>query len=117
MKRVTQLSNLLELIKNKTIIVEIVIGEVLAGMDITEQDTVVIAPTEFVKSIQHLNDAMLFRDVIDFYYEFYKGKLLIKVVLKNLHMKTMYVVECCIKKGVKTDDVEAKLRKTIFDNC
>ena len=83
-------------------------------MLITVTETDIISPTDFVESIQYLNEAKLFRDGIDFFYEFVGEKLVIKVGMKNLYMENMYIVECSVKDGVMARDVDAKLRETIF---
>ena len=111
-RRITQLSKLVELIESKIIAVEQVKGETVLSSDLTETD--IISPIDFVESIQYLNEAKLFRDGIDFFYEFVGETLVIKVGMKNLYMENMYIVECSVKDGALQKDIDAKLRETVF---
>lgn len=113
MKRITLLSNLVELHENGAITIETVKNHVMATSDITDiQD---IKPTDFVESIQFLNEAKYFRDAVDFFYEFKDGKLCLDVGLKNPYMEQKYVAVCSIKDGVPIKEIDTKLRETIFD--
>lgn len=111
-RRITQLSNLLELIESQMITVEQVKGETALSSDLTETD--IISTTDFVESIQYLNEAKLFRDGIDFFYEFIGENLVIKVGMKNLYMENTYTAKCSVKADVLPRDIDAKLRETIF---
>lgn len=113
-KRITDISNLLELIENNTITVTSVQCKTKAFANITETDDV--EPEKFVESIQYLNEATLFRDGIDFFYEFTgKNSIRIECGMKNLYMDEYFYTDCVIKNGVTVTDVETKLRETIFD--
>lgn len=108
------LSNFVELIKSETITIETVKNHVTASFDLTEvQD---INPIDFVESIQFLNEAKYFRDAVDFFYEFKDGKLFLDIGLKNPYMGQKYITVCSIKDDVAVKEIDAKLRKTIFDN-
>lgn len=112
-KRITSISNLLELIENNTITVTNVQCKTKAFADITETDNV--EPEKFVESIQHLNDATLFRDGIDFFYKFTSNNnIRIECAMKNPYMDEYFYADCVIKDGVSVTDVETKLRETIF---
>lgn len=113
MRRITLLSNLVELIENGAITIETVKNHVTVSSDVTDiQD---IKSNDFVESIQVLNEAKYFRDAVDFFYEFKNGKLYLDVGLKNPYMDQKYIVECNIKDGVTFKEIDTKLRKTIFD--
>ena len=67
-RRILDISNLVEAIENKMISVASVENKVKACSDITETDNV--TPEKFIESLQYLNEAKLFRNGIDFFYEF-----------------------------------------------
>lgn len=107
------LSNLVKLLENGAITIETVKNYVTASLDLTEvQD---IKPTDFVESIQFLNEAKYFRDAVDFFYEFENGKLHLDIGLKNPYMDQKYIAVCSIKDGIAVKCIDAKLRETIFD--
>lgn len=113
-RRITSILNLLELIENGTITVTSVQVKTKAFADITETDHV--TPEKFVESIQYLNEATLFRDGIDFFYEFTgKNSIRIECGMKNVYLDEYFYADCTLKDGVSVKDVEAKLRETIFD--
>ena len=84
-------------------------------VDITETET--IEPNDFVDSILYLNEAKLFRDAVDFFYEFKNDRLILEVGMKNPYMDEKYIAECSIKDEVSNKDVEEKLRETIFSKA
>lgn len=113
MKRITLLSNLVELLENGAITIETVKNHVTATSDVTDiQD---IKALDFVESIKLLNEAKYFRDAVDFFYEFKNGKLCLDVGLKNPYMDQKYIAVCNIKDGVTVEEIDKKLRETIFD--
>lgn len=113
MKRITMLSNLVELLENGAITIETVKNHVTASSDVTDiQD---IKSNDFVESIQFLNEAKYFRDAVDFFYEFKDGKLYLDVGLKNPYMDQKYIAVCSIKDGLTFKEIDTKLRETIFD--
>lgn len=113
-KRITSISNLLELIENDTITITRVQCKTKAFANITETDNV--STTDFVKSLQYLNKAKLFRDGIDFYYEFTdKNSIRIECGMKNLYMDEYFYSNCVIKDGISIEDIDKKFRETIFD--
>lgn len=113
-KRITDISNLVELIENNTILIVSVENKVKACSDITETEN--ITPEKFIESLQYLNEAKLFKDGIDFYYEFTgKNGVHIEVVMKNPYLDEYFYVKCMIKDGFSIEDIDKKLRETIFD--
>ena len=115
MKRITMLPNLVELIENEIITVCKVKSDTTIAADITETET--IEPYDFVDSILYLNEAKLFRDAVDFFYEFKNDRLIHEVGMKNPYMDEKYIAECSIKDEVSNKDVEEKLRETIFSKA
>lgn len=113
MKRITMLSNLVELLENGDITIETVKNHVTASSDVT--DIQAIKPTDFVESIQFLNEAKYFKDAVDFFYEFKDRKLCLDAGLKNPYMDQKYIAVCNIKDGLMVKEIETKLRETIFD--
>ena len=113
-RRILDVSNLVELVENGTISIVSVKNKTKAFSDITETDH--IAPEKFIESIQYLNEAKLFRNGIDFFYEF-KGRngLSIETAMKNPYLDEYFYVECTIKDGVPIDDIDKKFRETIFN--
>lgn len=113
-KRILDVSNLVELIEKGTITVAKVENKIKACSDITETDNV--TPEEFIESLQYLNEAKLFRNGIDFYYEFTgKNGIHIESAMKNPYLDEYFYVECVIKDGISIEDIDKKLRETIFD--
>lgn len=113
MRQITMLSNLIEALESGIITIENVKNHVTATSDLTEvQD---IQPSDFVESIRILNKTKYFRDAVDFFYEFRNGKLCLDVGLKNPYMNQKYIVVCRIKYGSSGKEIDAKLRRTIFD--
>ena len=113
-RRILDVSNLVELIENGTITVVSVENKVKACSDITETDDV--TPEKFIESLQYLNEAKLFRNGIDFFYEFTgKNGIHIECAMKNPYLDEYFYVECVIKDGFSIDDVDKKFKETIFD--
>jgi galactose-1-phosphate uridylyltransferase len=112
-RRITDVSNLVEVVENKMISVDSVECKTKFSADITEIGQ--ITPEKFIESIQFLNKT-IFKDAIDFYYEFTrKNNVLIECGMKNIYMEEFYRVECSVCDGVSKKEVDAKLRETIFD--
>lgn len=108
-RRILLLSDLIEVIENKMISIDSVECNIKFSADITE--TSQITPEKFIESIQFLNKT-IFKDAIDFYYEFTgKNSILIECGMKNMFMEEYYRVG----EGVSKKEVDAKLRETIFD--
>lgn len=113
-RRILDVSNLVEAIENKMISVASVENKVKACSDITETDN--ITPEKFIESLQYLNEAKIFRNGIDFYYEFRnRNGVHIEVAMKNPYLDEYFYVECVIKDGFSIDDVDKKLRETVFE--
>ncbi len=113
-KRIANISNLLELIENGTLTVTSVQCKTKAFADITETDNV--TPTEFLESLEYLNESKLFKDAVDFCYEFtYKNSIRIKCGMQNPYLNEYFYADCAIKDGTSIDDVDKKFRETIFD--
>lgn len=115
MKRITMLSNLVELIENESVKACKVKSDTTIVADVTETET--IEPNDFVESIQYLNEAKLFRDAVDFFYEFTNGRLILEVGMKSSYMNDKYIAECNIKDEISNKDIEEKLRETIFSKA
>ncbi len=112
-KRILLLSDLIEVIENKMISVDGVECKTKFSADITEISQ--ITPEKFTESIQLLNKS-IFKDAIDFYYEFTgKNSVLIECGMKNQFMEEYYRVECSVCAGVSAKEVDQKLKETIFD--
>jgi len=112
-KRILDISNLVEAIENKMVSISSVENETKFSADITE--TSQITPEKFIESIHFLNKS-IFKDAIDFYYEFTgKNSILIECGMKNIYMEEFYRVECSVCEGISIDDVNKKFRETIFD--
>ena len=112
-RRILLLSDLIEVIENKMISIDSVESNVKFSADITE--TAQITPEKFTESIQLLNKS-IFKDAIDFFYEFTgENNILIECGMKNMFMEEYYRVKCSICEGVSKKEVDAKLRETIFD--
>lgn len=113
-KRIASISNLLELIENSTITITSVQCKTKAFADVTETDNV--TPTDFVESLQYLNESKLFKDSVDFCYEFTdKNSIRIKGGMQNPYMDEYFYADCVIKDGISIEDIETKLRESIFD--
>lgn len=113
-RRILDVSNLAEAIENGMISVASVENKVKACIDITETENV--TPEKFIESLQYLNEAKLFRNGIDFYYEFTgKNGVHIESAMKNPYLDEYFYVECMIKDGFSIDDVDTKFKETIFD--
>jgi len=111
-RQITNISNLLQLIENNTLAVSDVRCELTIASDVTEPYEV--TPTDFIDSIKHLNQSKLFKDAVDFAYEWKNGELVINAGYKNLYMKEVFVVQCTLKDGISTSFVESKLRETFI---
>lgn len=113
-RRILDVSKLVEAIEKGMISVASVENKIKACSDITETDN--ITPEKFIESLQYLNEAKLFRNGIDFYYEFSgKNGVHIESAMKNPYLDEYLYVECVIKDGFSIDDVDKKFKETIFD--
>lgn len=113
-KRILELSNLVELVENGAISIVNVESKTkdIGGIKETKQ----IAPDKFIESIQYLNEATLFRNGIDFFYEFTgRNGVHIECAMKNPYLDEYFYVDCVIKDGISIDDIDKKLRETVFD--
>ena len=114
MRRIAQLSNLTEAIENGMISIVGVENKTKASADITVTDQV--TPDKFIESIQFLNESTLFRNSVDFYYEFVgKNGIRIEAGMKNRFLDEYFCVDCVILDGYSLDDVDAKFRENVFD--
>ncbi len=112
-KRIANISNLLELIKNNILILTSVQCKTKAFADIAETENV--TPSDFFESLEYLNESKLFKDGIDFYYEFSgNNNIRIECGLKNPYLDECFYADCALKDGISVKDVESKLRETIF---
>lgn len=112
-RRILDVSNLVEAIENNMISIDSVENKTKISSDITE--TSQITPEKFIESIQFLNKT-IFKDAIDFYYEFTgRNSVFIECGMKNIYMEEYYRVECVISDDISIDDVNKKFRETIFD--
>ena len=112
-RRILDVSNLVEAIENKMISIDSVECNTKFSADITE--TSQITPEKFTESIQLLSKS-IFKDAIDFFYEFTgENSILIECGMKNMFMEEYYRVRCSICEGVSKKEVDAKLRETVFD--
>lgn len=113
-KRILDVSNLVEAIEKGTITVTKVENKIKACSDIMETDNV--TSEKFIESLQYLNEAKLFRNGIDFYYEFTgRNGVHIECAMKNSYLDEYFYVECVIKAGFSIEDVDRKFKETIFD--
>lgn len=113
-RRILDVANLVEAIEKGMISVASVENKIKAYSDITEIDN--ITPEKFIESLQYLNEAKLFRNGIDFYYEFTgRNGVHIESAMKNPYLDEYFYVECVIKDGFSIDDVDKKLKETVFD--
>lgn len=112
-KRIVDVSNLVDAIEKNMISIGSVENKTKISVDITETNS--ITSEKFIESVQFLNKT-IFKDAIDFYYEFTgKNNVLIECGMKNIYMEEYYRVECVISDGISIDDVSKKFRETIFD--
>ena len=112
-RRITSISNLLQLIENDTLTITSVQCKIKAFADVTETDNV--TPEKFLESLQYLNEATLFRDGIEFFYEFTgKNSIRIECGMKNVYLDEYFYADCILKDGISVNDIEARLRETIF---
>ncbi len=112
-RQIANISNLLELIENNIVTIINVQCKRKAFADITETDNV--TPTDFIESLEYLNESKLFKDAVDFFYEFTgKNSIRLECGMKNLYMDEYFYADCVIKDGISVKDIEAKLRETIF---
>ena len=113
-KQITQLSNLVEAIEQGMLSISNVEVKTKASVDITATDQV--TPDMFVESIQYLNEAVLFRNSVDFYYEFVgRNSIRIEAGMRNRYLDEYFYVDCVIQDGFSADNIEAKFRESIFD--
>ena len=113
-RRITDVSNLVEAIENKMISVDSVECKTKFSAEIAETDNVTLE--KFLESLQYLNEAKLFRNGIDFFYEFSgKNNVHIEVAMKNPYLDEYFYVECVIKDGFSINDIDKKFKETIFD--
>jgi len=113
-RRIANISNLLELIENNVVAITSVQCKTKAFVDITETEN--ITSTDFLESLQYLNESKLFKDAVDFYYEITSNNsILIECGMKNVYLNEYFYADCVIKDGIAAKSVEAKLRETIFD--
>ena len=112
-RRILLLSDLIEVIERKMISVDEIECNTKFSGDITETDQII--PEKFIESIQFLNKT-IFKDAIDFYYEFTGANSnLIECGMKNQFMEEYYRVECSVCDGRSAKEVDKKLRETVFD--
>lgn len=112
-RRITDVSNLVEVVENKMISVDSVECKTKFSTDMTETNQ--ITPNKFIESIQFMNET-IFKDAIDFFYEFTDtNNILIECGMKNQFMEEYYRVVCSVCDGVSAKEVNKMLRETIFD--
>ena len=112
-RRITDVSNLVEVVENKMISVDSVECKTKFSADMTETNQ--ITPNKFIESIQFMNET-IFKDAIDFFYEFTgTNNILIECGMKNIYMEEYYRVKCSVCDGVSAKEIDKKLRETIFD--
>lgn len=112
-KRITDISNLVEAIETGLISVVSVEGKTEVSTNITE--TAQITLDDFITSIQLLNKT-IFKGAIEFFYEFTsKNNVRLEFGIKNIYVEEHYFAECVIKEGISIEDINKKLRETIFD--
>lgn len=113
-RRILDVSNLVEAIEKGMISVVSVENKVKACSDIAETDNV--TPEKFIESLQYLNEVKLFKNGIDFFYEFTgRNGVHIESAMKNPYLDEYFYVECVIKDGFSIDDVDKKFKETIFN--
>lgn len=113
-RQIIDVSNLVEAFENKMISIVSIENKVKACSEITETDNV--TPETFIESLQYLNEAKLFRNGVDFFYEFSgKNEIHIDCAMKNPYLDEYFYVECEIKDGFSIDDIDKKFKETIFN--
>lgn len=113
-RRIMQLLNLMELIESGVISIASVQSKSKDCFDNKEADQ--ITPEKFIESLEYLNESILFRNAIDFYYKFTSNYgIHIECGMKSPYMDEYFYVDCVIKEGVSMNDVSRKLGETIFD--
>ena len=113
-KQIAQLSNLIEALETKMLSISSVEVKTKSSADITATDQV--TPDIFIESIEFLNEAVLFKEGIDFYYEFTgNNSIQIEAGMKNKYLNEYYYVDCVIQDGFSADDIEVKFRENVFD--
>lgn len=113
-KQIIQLSNLVTAIESGMISISNVESKTKASVDITVTDQV--TPDMLIESIQFLNESILFRNSVDFYYEFMgKNSIRIECGMGNRFLNEYFYVDCAIQDGFSMDDIDAKFRENIFD--
>ena len=113
-KQIMQLSNLIEALETKMISISNIEVKTKLSTDITATDPV--TPDQLIESIQFLNEASLFRNSVDFFYEFVgKNGIRIEAGMGNRYLEEYFCVDCIIQDGFSVDDVEEKFRESIFD--
>ena len=113
-KRIIELSNLVEAIESGMISVVNIESKTKASVDITVTDQ--ITPDKFIDSIQYLNQSMLFKNSVDFYYEFTgRNGLHIDCGMNNRYLDEYFCVDCVIQDGFSVDDIDTKFRENVFD--
>ena len=113
-KRIIDLSKLIAYIKDKTITIEKVICQSMADTKRTESDD--IDSEAFVEALEFLNESTLFKDAVDFYYEFNgKKQLIVRCGFKNPYMLECYTVNCNVKDGVSYKEIDTTFRENFFD--
>ena len=114
-RRILDVSNLLEAVESGMILIVDVESKGKDCIGITQTDQV--TPDQFMESIQYLNEAKLFRNGIDFYYEFTgKNSVHIDCAMKNIYLDEYFIVKCIIQDGFSANDIEAKFRKSFSDS-
>lgn len=112
-KYISEISNLLELIENGTISIVSVESKMKVCSDIAETEN--LTTEMFVESLQYLNEARLFRNGVDFCYEFTgRNGMHMDCTMKNPFLDEYFFVECAIKDGISADEVDRKLRGMDF---
>lgn len=113
-KQIIQISNLVTAIESNMISISNVESKTKASVDITVTDQV--TPDIFLESIQFLNEAALFRNSVDFCYEFVgKNGIRIECGMGNRYLDEYFYVDCVIQDGFSVDDIEAKFSENVFD--
>ncbi len=113
-RRIASISNLLELLENNTLTITNIQCKTKAFADITETDNV--TPTDFIESLQYLNESKLFKDSVDFCYEITgKNSIRLECGMKNAFLDEYFYADCVIGDSVTTKDIETKLRETVFN--
>lgn len=113
-KQITQLTNLVLALEQGMLSISSVESKPKSSTDITATDQV--TPDMFLEAIQFLNESVLFKNCVDFNYELVgENGIRIECGMKNRFLDEYYYVDCVIRDGFTVDDVDAKLRDSIFD--